>query len=93
MRVISNKALKLFAQAYPHADKPLQDWRKNIERNRFDSYADLKRKFTSVDKAGEYYVFDIAGNHYRLIAAIHFNTQTVYVREILTHTQYNQWRS
>jgi len=28
-----------------------------------------------VDKVGDYYVFDIAGNRYRLIAAIHFNTQ------------------
>ena len=35
--------------------------------------------FNSVDKAGEYYVFDIAGNHYRLIAAIHSNTQSLYV--------------
>jgi len=92
MRVISNKSLKLFAQRHPHADKPLQDWRKNIEKNRFDSFSDLKQMFNSADKAGEYYVFDIAGNHYRLIAAIHFNTQTLYVREILTHSAYNHWK-
>ena len=48
--------------------------------------------FNSVDKVGEYYVFDIVGNHYRLIAAIHFNTQTLYVREILTHSAYNHWK-
>jgi len=92
MRVISNKTLKLFAHKYPDANKPLQDWRKCIEKNRFDSFSDLKQIFNSVDKAGEYYVFDIAGNHYRLISAIHFNTQTLYVREILTHTAYNHWR-
>ena len=70
MRVISNKTLKLFAHKFPQADKPLQDWRKNVEKHRFDSFSELKQIFNSVDKAGDYYVFDIAGNHYRLIAAI-----------------------
>lgn len=48
--------------------------------------------FGSVDKVGHYYVFDIAGNHYRLIAAIHFNTQTLYIRAVLTHSDYDRWR-
>ena len=92
MRVISNKTLKLFAHKHPKADKPLQDWRKNVEKHHFDSFSGLKQIFKNVDKAGGYYVFDISGNHYRLITAIHFNTQTLYVREILTHSTYNHWR-
>ena len=92
MRLISNKALREFALRYRAAGPPLQAWRKLIEQNDFHSYADLKRVFNSVDKAGDYYVFDIAGNHYRLIAAIHFNTQTLYVRAVLTHAEYDDWR-
>ena len=34
----------------------------------------------------------LAGNRYRLIAAIHFNTQTLYVRAVLTHSEYDHWR-
>ena len=93
MRVISNKALKLFSQRHGQAERPLQEWRRTIEKNRFQSFADLKRMFGSVDRVGEYYVFDIAGNRYRLIAAIHFNTQTLYIREIFTHSEYGQWRA
>jgi mRNA interferase HigB len=52
----------------------------------------LKRAFNATDKAGEYYVFDIGGNKYRLIAAIHFNTQKLFVREVLTHKEYNKWK-
>ena len=92
MRVISNKALKLFSQRYPQAEIALQDWRKNIEKHPFNSFAELKQKFNSVDRVGEYYVFNIAGNHFRLVAAIHFNTQTLYVREILTHSEYDHWK-
>ena len=92
MRLIGNKALREFALRHRQAGEPLQVWRKLIERNGFAGYADQKRAFNSVDKAGEYYVFDISGNSYRLIAAIHFNTQTLYVRAVLTHAEYDDWR-
>jgi len=41
----------------------------------------------SVDMAG----IDIGGNKYRLVAHVHYNTQRLYVRWILTHKEYDQW--
>jgi mRNA interferase HigB len=40
-------------------------------------------------------VFNIGGNKLRLIAAIHFNRQKVFVRAVLTHAAYDQggWQS
>jgi mRNA interferase HigB len=40
-------------------------------------------------------VFDIKGNYYRLIAAIHYNTKLVYVLEVMTHAQYDkdEWKN
>ena len=92
MRLISNKALREFAIRQRDAGEALQAWRKLIERGTFDGFADLRRVFNSVDKVGNYFVFNIAGNRYRLIAAIHFNTQTLYVRAVLTHAEYDHWR-
>lgn len=92
MRLISNKALRDFASGQREAAQPLQAWGKLIERSTFDGFADLRRVFNSVDKVGDYFVFNIAGNRYRLIAAIHFNTQTLYVRAVLTHAEYDHWR-
>lgn len=83
MRIISNKALRDFSKIHPQATPALQEWRKKIETTNSKSYAELKTVVNSVDKVGLYYVFNIAGNHYRLIAAIHFNTQTVYIRAVL----------
>lgn len=93
MRLISNKALRGFANRQREAGEPLQAWRKLIERNAFDSFADLRRVFNTVDKVGNYFVFNIAGNRYRLVAAIHFNTQTLYVRAVFTHAEYDHWRA
>lgn len=58
----------------------------------FSSYADLKKSFNAVDKVAEFYVFDIGGNKYRLIAAIHFNRQILYVQEVFTHGEYDKWK-
>ena len=35
-------------------------------------------------------VFNIGGNKYRLIAAVHYNTQIVYAMLFMTHAQYNK---
>lgn len=39
----------------------------------------------------EYVVFDLGGNNYRIISVIHFNRQKLYVREVLTHAEYDRW--
>jgi len=93
MRVISNKVLVKFGMRHQQASEPLQAWRKIVECTAFQGFADLKRAFNAVDRVGDYYVFDIAGNKYRLIVAIHFNTQMLFVRHVLTHAEYDKWRS
>ena len=62
--------------------------------NEFKSFAGLKSVFNAVDKVGSLYVFDIGGNKLRLIAAIHFNCQKLFIRGILTHKEYDKgnWR-
>jgi mRNA interferase HigB len=92
MRVTSNKALTVFSAIHPAADEPLQAWRKIIESRPFVSFADIKTAFNATDKVGYFYVFDIGGNKYRIVAAIHFDYQKLYVRHVLTHKEYDKWK-
>jgi len=48
----------------------------------------VKRQQRTID----YYVFNIGGNKYRLITTIHFNTQIIFVREVLAHEDYDSGR-
>lgn len=95
MKIISDSAPRAFAVAHPHAEEPLQGWRRVIEKNRFSNWAELKSTFNAVDKAGDLAVFDIAGNKYRLIAYIRFEKQIVYIKAALTHRDYDKgaWKS
>ncbi len=92
MRVISNKALTDFAALHPASEDPLQAWRRIVEASTFRGFAELRRTFNSVDRVGDFYVFDIGGNKYRLITAIHFNRQVIFIRHVFTHAQYDKWR-
>lgn len=92
MRLISNKALIDFSARHREAEAPLQAWRKIIESGAFANYAALKAAFNATDKVGAYFVFDIGGNKYRVITAIHFNRQMVFIRHVFTHKEYDQWK-
>ncbi len=52
---------------------------------------EIKQVFNSCDFIGnDRFVFNIGGNNYRLIAVIHFNIRTVYIRGIMTHAEYDR---
>lgn len=74
--------------------EPLAVWCAIMARTEFGSFAELKRVFRSVDKVGKFTVFDIGGNKFRLIAAIHYNRKKVYIRHVLTHVEYDsdKWK-
>ena len=83
-----------FSVNYHDSGKPLNIWYKIISRQKFLSFAELRKVFSSADIIDKFTVFNIGGNKFRLIAAIHYNTQIVYIRHILTHKEYdqNKWR-
>lgn len=90
MKLIINSALREFASRHPQAQEPLQAWRHVIERHTIPHWAALKALFKATDKVGDLTVFDIGGNKYRLIAFIRFEKQIVYVKHVLTHTEYDK---
>ena len=90
MHAISRKALVEFRARHPDAEAPLRAWFKLIDKGRFPNFAALKTVFGGVDKIGQWIVFDIGGNKYRLVAKIVFPSQTLYIRHVWTHAQYDR---
>jgi mRNA interferase HigB len=90
MHIISRKALLQFWHQYPDSEAPLLRWYKLMQRHTFKSFNELRMVIPSADKVGDLIVFNIGGNKYRLIASIHFNRSKVYVRHILTHSEYDK---
>lgn len=95
MHVISRKVLRQFWQEYPDSETALIRWLKIIESVSFQSFEELRSVFPHADLVANLIVFNIGGNKYRLLASIHFNRQKVYIRYILTHSEYDKdrWKS
>ena len=94
MRVISKKKVLDFIDQYVESKASLENWYRIVTKSDFATFPDLRMTFPSADQVGNLTVFNISGNKFRLIAAIHYNRQMLYIREILTHTEYNKnkWR-
>jgi mRNA interferase HigB len=94
MHIITRKRLNEFAEKYPDTKNALADWYRLMKQNDFDSIAEIREIFSSADKVGKLTVFNIGGNKVRLIAAIHYNRNKIYIRAILTHKEYDEgkWR-
>ena len=95
MHVISRKALRDFWERYPESQSPLTRWYTIVRKTDFKDFNDLRTTFPSADWVEGLIVFNIGGNKYRLITAVHFNRKRVYVRHVLTHGEYDEgaWRS
>ena len=90
VHIISRKALRQFWEKHPDSQSPLSRWYKVVSYTEFGSFNELRAVFPSADQVGDLTVFNIGGNKYRLIASIHFNRGKVYVRHVLTHSEYNR---
>ncbi len=62
------------------------------EGGSYANYADLKAAFNATDKVGDFYVFDIGGNKFRVISSIHFNRSMLFIRHVFTHKEYDTWK-
>jgi mRNA interferase HigB len=80
---------------HPLARVGLGRWLHSVKRAEWQRFADVRGEFASVDRvtveSGKpVFVFNIAGNRFRLIAAIHFNLQRIYTLRFLTHAEYDK---
>lgn len=90
MHIITRKRLNEFAEKYPDTNNALANWYRQMKQNNFDSIAEIKEIFPSADKVGKLTVFNIGGNKVRLVAAIHYNRNKIYIRAVLTHKEYDK---
>lgn len=91
MRIFTEQAIKRFTEEHPDSLTAFQVWVSVVKASRWTCYADIKKDFNSVDAVGnQRYVFNIMGNHYRLVVVIKFTIGFVYVRFVGTHTEYDK---
>ena len=90
MRVIAVSTLKAFWERFPDAEQPLKAWYEEVSKANWMQPADIKAQYRSASVLKKRrVVFNIKGNDYRLIVAIAYRLQVVYVKFVGTHKEYD----
>lgn len=94
MRVISKRTLREFWESSPKyldAKPAIEAWHAEALKAEWQSPQELKAQFrhASILKNSRVF-FNIAGNKYRLVVAIDYPRQVMFVKFIGTHEQYDQ---
>ena len=90
MRVIAVSTLRAFWERYPDAEQPLKAWYEEATSASWSQPADIKAQYRSASVLkNRRVVFNIKGNDYRLIVAIAYKLQIVYVKFVGTHKEYD----
>ena len=99
MRVIKPITVETYWARHRDAQIPLTQWLTKTSAARWQNIDDVRQTYPHADavkvaSGATVTVFNIKGNAYRLIVAIHYNTQIVFIRDFLTHAEYdkNQWK-
>ncbi|MBQ7626658.1 MAG: type II toxin-antitoxin system HigB family toxin [Rhodocyclaceae bacterium] len=90
MRVLAVSTLRAFWARHPDAEQPLKAWYEEATNAVWTQPADIKAQYRSASVLkNRRVVFNIKGNDYRLIVAVAYRLQIVYVKFVGTHKEYD----
>ena len=90
MRIIALGTLRSFWKRHPDAEVPLRAWYALASRADWKRPADIKDAYRNASfVANSRAVFNIKGNDYRLVVAVHYNRGLMFIRFVGTHRDYD----
>ena len=99
MRITQATRLAEFTAKHVDAAAPLTAWANTVERAAWRSLMEVRKTYrhadaVRVESRKVVTIFNIKGNHYRLVTAIDYRLQVVNVLRLLTHAEYDkdQWK-
>lgn len=95
MHIISRRKLLKFSATHPNVATPLDNWYRIAKTASWKYLDEVRCDFSSTEAVGNFTVFNIKGNDYRLIVYIDYEEQVIYIKYILTHAEYDKekWKN
>jgi mRNA interferase HigB len=91
LRVIAKKTLRDFWERHPDSEQQLKSWYQETLKAVWKEPAEIKVEYPSASfLIDNRVVFNIKGNHFRLIVKINYDYQMLWIRFIGTHAEYDK---
>lgn len=94
MRVISKKGLEAKIARHTECARQVRAWYSVVRKLRWSCLDDVRKHFQSADQVGPLLIFNLRGNRFGLIVRVSWQTERLFVKELLTHAEYDrkEWR-
>ena len=90
MRVLAKRTLRTFWEKHRDCEQQLSAWYHEASRASWQTPNDIKREYATASiLPNNRVVFNIRGNHYRLVVKINYDYQIMWIRFIGTHAEYD----
>jgi mRNA interferase HigB len=91
MRIIARRTLREFWEGHPDSEQQLRAWFAEAKLAEWQNPNEIKQQYgnASILKDGRV-VFNVCGNDYRLVVWINYESQTIFIRCIDTHEEYDK---
>jgi mRNA interferase HigB len=90
VHVIAKRVLFEKAARFADSKGAVQVWFDTASRAEWTSLNDIRKAYPKTDMVGPLAIFNIKGNRYRLIVRMEFGPKRIYVKEFLTHAEYDK---
>ncbi|MBD2251681.1 type II toxin-antitoxin system HigB family toxin [Nostoc parmelioides] len=90
MYVISRKKLREFCQAHTDSCEAFDDFYITASKANWGNLLEVQTVYPKAEAVGNFTVFNIKGNKYRLITSINYEQQVIYIKYALTHAEYDK---
>ncbi|WP_291036314.1 type II toxin-antitoxin system HigB family toxin [Dyadobacter sp. 50-39] len=83
--------MKEFYEIHPDSKAYLTSWFKKVRKSDWADFNALRADFRSADMiADNRVIFNIKGNHYRMITRVSFGHKRIMIKWLGTHTEYDR---
>ena len=90
MHIISRKILREYGKKHADSCESLDDWYQTAKQATWTNLIEVQTVYPKAEAVGNFTIFNIKGNNYRLIVSINYTKQIIYVKYVLTHAVYDQ---
>ncbi len=91
MILVGRELLTTYVRKHADLRQPMAAWIAEVEQAAWQTPQDIKNRYRSADfLKGNRVIFNLKGNHYRVVVAVTYAAGVVRVRWIGTHAEYDK---
>ena len=91
MKVLGRDKIEKFSKKHSNAKGALNAWFNEAENSDWKTSQDIKNRYGSADfLANNKVIFNIKGNHYRLVVKVRYQNGIVIIDWVGTHSEYDK---